>query len=111
MTVKIVVPTSSSLPLTEGSGAFARCGGGERGADHARLVGEKRRPYLGGRAQQWREFAEALTHGTTEDEHIRPQQLVQRIQVLIDARDPAGEVEAGNGTRLRRGPFLRVHAP
>src|SRR5215813_6547498 len=110
MIAKIVVPTSSSLPLTAGSWPVARCGGGQRGADHARLVGEARRPYLGRRAQQRRELAEALAHGPPQNEHIRPQQSVQLRQILVHARNPSREIETFGGAHLRRGPLLRVHS-
>src|ERR1700752_2680714 len=108
MTVKIVVPTSSSLPT--GSGPLVGTGRGESRADHPRLVGEARRPYLGRRAQQGGEFTEALAHCAPEDEHVRPEQPVERVEVFVDARNPPGEVEAGDGTGVRRGPFLGVHA-
>src|SRR5215469_3370238 len=110
MTVKIVVPTSSSLPLTKRSGSLARGSGGECGTDRARLTGETRRPYLGGRAQQRGEFLEALAHGTAENEHVWPQQPVQLGQVLVHPRDPAREIETLGRAHVRGGPLLCVHS-
>src|SRR5215469_1876753 len=101
MIVKIVVPTSSSLPLTESSRSLAGAGGGQRGADRAGVPGETRRPYLGVRAQQRREFLEALAHGAAENEHVRPQQPVELGQVLVDTRDPPREIETLGRAHLR----------
>src|SRR6202521_1732559 len=108
MMVKIVVPTSGSLlaTLLPPSGFRRR----QRRSDHARLAGRVRRAQLRRRAQQGRELSEALAHGAAEDEHVGPEQLVHRQQVVVDARGPGGKVQTLRRPYLRGGPLLGVHA-
>src|SRR5438045_269467 len=95
MTVKIVVPISGSLLR---KGARMKVGpsvtrGSERGPDDTRLPREIRGADLCVGAQQWRELAEALADCPTEDEEIRPEQVVHLGEVNIDPLDPGGPVE------------------
>src|SRR5437879_8138650 len=91
MTVKIVVPTWGSLPVTRPPSALRRS---ERRADDARLAGKLRRAQLRRRAQERGELSEALAHRAAQDEHVGPEEPVHLREVRVDALHPGRKVRS-----------------
>src|SRR5271170_4357856 len=109
MTVKMVVPTSGSLPGRPPP-SEALIGRRQRRADHTRLVGEVCGPQLGLRTQQGSKLREALTHRAPENKYVGPQEPLYRGQILVDALDPGRKIKLLERARMRRGALLSIYA-
>src|SRR6185437_1505133 len=101
MTVKMVVPTPGSL-------LDIRFRGGERRAEHARLIAEMRGPNLRLAVQQRRKIREPLADRPAEDEKVGPEQRLHPIEIDVHPVHPGRPVEVERGLDVRGSVLLRI---